>query len=134
MTAIASGFPKLKNVDDSEGDGYVIEGKWTLTTADPFGDALSFPEWADVTISVLSTGTTMGGATVALQTAPVNVSADFATCKSAAGGAAMALTTAPSCATAIERSKFIRPALTVVGAAAVVVVHVIARRTNAMRT
>lgn len=133
MAAIATGFPKRVPAD-TEGDGYIIEAKWTLTTADPNGDAIALPEWADVTLSVLATGTTMGSATVALQTSPVNVSADFATCKSAAGGAAMAITTAPGCATAIERSKWIRPSLTTPGTGATVVVHVIARRSNPLRT
>lgn len=115
-------------------DGSARRFLWTLTTATPTGAALAFPEWADCTLSVLATGTTLGGAVAALQTAPQDVDADFATCKSAAGGAAMALSAAPSSATAIERSIFVRPVLTTVGVGAIVVVELVIRRPNPLRT
>lgn len=121
-------------IDISEGEGYVKVAQWTLTSADPKGDPIELPEYNDITWTVLSTGTTLGGAVVSVRTGPNTTDADFCQCKNAAGGAAIALNAVATCATSIERSRYIAPYLSTVGAGATVVVHATMRRSNPKRT
>lgn len=111
-------------------DGSVLKCVWVLTTADLFGQAIKIPEWSDQTWHF--TGT-FGGATVVVETAPVDTDAQFAVCKNAAGGAAIAVT-AQGVVTPIENSQYMRPKLSVAGAGASITCTLIARRGNSMRT
>lgn len=112
-------------------DGSLIVVTWVLTTADPKGQAVCIPEWYDRTWHAYGT---IGGATLAIETAQTNTDAQFAACKNAAGGAAIAITSLPACAVNIENSMFIRPNLSTVGVGATVNVMLVARRMNPLRT
>lgn len=112
-------------------DRSVRMATWALTTADPTGTAVEWPEYSDRTWSV-AVGTA-GGATMEIQGSNTNVEADFVVLSNAAGGAALSMTTQPQCESSIEAPRFTRPKLTVVGAAAVWTVTLIARRGSGMR-
>lgn len=127
MAAPTAGYPKKTGTDQ---DGSVMECFWTLTTADPKGDAVQIPEWMDRTWHFKGT---IGTAHVKVETAPTDTDADFAETKNAAGGATIDITALPAVVTPIENSRFARPRLNTAGAGATVTAHVICRRSNNMR-
>ena len=113
-------------------DRSVREATWVLTTADPIGTPVQWPEYGDRTWAV-AVGTA-GAATLEIQGANTNVEADFVVLSNAAGGTALSFTTQPQCESSIEAPRFARPKLTVVGVGAVWTVVLIARRGSGMRT
>lgn len=115
-----------------EEDRSVRQANWDLTTADPIGTAVEWPEYGDRTWSV--SVTTAGGATMEIQGSNTNVEADFVVLSNAAGGAALTFTAGPQCESSIEAPRYTRAKLTVVGVAAVWKVTLIARRGSGMRT
>jgi len=118
-------------------DGSLAVWTWNLTTADPFGTPVEWPEWADVTWHI--TNTTWGGATLTLQGSNVaapatGTSADWFTLNNAAGGTALTFTAGANAGcTSIETPRWIRPALTTAGVGAVVRVLLMRRRQTRMR-
>lgn len=111
-------------------DGSLARFTWNLTTADPTGTQVEWPEWSDVTWHI--TNTTWGGATLALQGS--NDGTNWFTLNNAAGGTALTFTTGTNAgATSLETPLYIRPALTVVGVGAVVRVILLRRRQTRMR-
>lgn len=117
-----------------ERDGSVLQAVWVLTTDDNIGVGVPMPEWVDRTWHVkIDGGGSIGGGTVAVETAPTDTDADYASCKNAAGGAAISLTGA-TCATSIENAGFMRPKLNGSTGASGVRVTLLARRPNNMRT
>lgn len=113
-------------------DRSVRKATWALTTADPTGTAVEWPEYGDRTWAI-AVGTA-GGATCEIQGCNTNVEADFVVLSNAAGGTALTFTTQPQCESSIEAPQFARPKLTAVGAGAVWTVSLIARRGSGMRT
>ena len=113
----------------STGDGSIRTATWTLTTADPTGDAVQMPEWADRTWTVSGT---FGGATCSIEGANTNTDALFTTLSNAAGAAALTFA-ALGTKTAIELPMNSRPKLTTVGAGATLTVVLVMRRANSMR-
>ena len=111
-------------------DGSVKVVTWTLTTADPTGTAIEFPEWADRTWTVSGT---FGGATCSIEGANANTDALFTTLSNAAGGAALTFT-ALGTKTQIELPLYNRPKLTTVGVGASLTVTMCMRRANPLRT
>jgi hypothetical protein len=107
------------NVDGSF-DGKLFT--YTLTTADPAGDAFEYLQHVDLCFQAVGT---WGGATLTAQGS--NNGTDWFSLTNASGGAAITFT-ADGGKQSIERPRFIRPNLTVVGAGATVVVTVMARR------
>ncbi|MBK8810768.1 MAG: hypothetical protein IPN69_08570 [Acidobacteria bacterium] len=112
---------------DPAGDGSIIKYTWNLTTADPIGDALAFPAWADRCFTL--TGT-WGGATAAIQGSN---GSNYVTLTNGATGES-ATTTVDSVITPFEGVLYVRPNLTVVGVGASVTVIIIARRSSPLRT
>lgn len=112
-------------------DGSVGLVTWALTTADPTGTAISFPEYADRGWHIEVD--TTGGATFTLQGSNTDVEADYATLSKADGGAAFTATTQPVHKTVVEGSLYMRPKLTTVGVAAVWNVSCLIRRPTDMR-
>lgn len=122
------------NTKIGQQDGSLAAWTWTLTTADPNGTAVEWPEWCDVTWHVQSSA--WGGATLTLQgsnlTAPG--ASDYFTLSNAAGGTALTFTSGTNAgATSIETPRWIRPALTAVGVGATVTVTLLRRRQTRMR-
>lgn len=115
-------------------DGSVGMWTWLLTTADPTGDAVEMPEWADRTWQFGKSGDTLGGSVMTVQGANTNTDADFFGLSNAAGAAALTFNAIPSVKTVIELPRFMRPKLTTPGAGASVTVILVARRANPMRT
>ena len=114
-------------------DGSVVQAVWILTTTDNIGLGFPMDEWVDRTWHVkIDGGGSIGGGTVAVETAPSDTDADYATCKNAAGGAAISLTGA-TVATSIENAGFMRPKLNGSTGASGVRVTMRARRPNPMR-
>lgn len=114
------------------GDGSIVRVTWNLTTADPLGDQVALPAYADKTWTIgLNSTIVFGGATCSLQGR--NLVADtFATLNKAATGAT-ATAAAAAIITTIENTAFVAPNLTAVGAAAVIQVVLVARRANPLR-
>lgn len=110
------------------GDGSVILYTWLLTTANPDGAPIQGPEWADRTWTAAGT---WGGATLVAQGG--NDGATWMALSNASGGADVAAT-ANDVFSTVELPLFVRPNLTVVGAAAAVTVTLLARRATPMRT
>lgn len=126
------GDPVKKKVGDLNSireDGSVEVWVWTLTSADPTGTPVPWPEYADRTVTM--TGT-WGTATGALQYS--NDNAAYLTCSNAAGGTALSGKTADFGAAIIEDGLFFRPTLTTPGAGATLTVTLVMRRANPMRT
>ncbi len=92
---------------------------WTLTSADPTGDAVSLPQARDRCWQ--STGT-WGGATMAAQGSNTNTDALFGAVTNANGGLAITETANSVCKNSLESCEFVRAKLTAVGAGATVVV------------
>lgn len=93
------------------GSGLIRQFVWVLSTTDNIGAGVPMDEWVDRTWHVkIDGGGSIGGGTVAVETAPTDTDADYAVCKSAAGGAAIALT-GTTTATSIENAGFMRPKL-----------------------
>jgi hypothetical protein len=114
-------------------DGSVLQAVWVLTTTDNIGLGFPMDEWVDRTWHVkIDGGGSIGGGTVAVETAPTDTDADYAACKNAAGGAAISLTGATA-ATSIENAGFMRPKLNGSTGASGVRVTMRARRPNPMR-
>lgn len=97
---------------------------WVLTTADPTGNAVSFPQHADICWQAIGT---FGGATVAAQGSNTDVDADFCPMTNVSGGAA-ATFTALGIKQTIERPLFVRPKLTTVGVGASITVTAMLRK------
>lgn len=116
------------------GDGSVIQAEWVLNTTDNIGVGFPMDEWVDRTWHVkIDGGGSIGGGTVAVETAPTDTTADYAACKNAAGGATISLTAA-TVATSIENAGYMRPKLNGSTGATGVRVTLRARRPNPMRT
>jgi hypothetical protein len=114
-------------------DGSLMFAVWVLSTTDNIGIGVPMAEWIDRTWHVkIDGGGSIGGGTVAVETAPSDTNADYAACKNAAGGAAISLTGA-TCATSIENVGFMRPKLNGSTGASGVRVTLLARRPNTMR-
>lgn len=109
-------------------DGSTRLFTWTLTTADPAGDAVEWPQWVDRTFQSVGT---WGGATLTFQGS--NNGTDWFTMKKADGGA-VATHSANDGTTVIDSPRYARPNLTTPGTGATVVVTMHARRANPMRT
>lgn len=95
---------------------------WALTTAAPEGEAIKFPQHADLCWQVEGT---VGGATVAIEGS--NAGAVYAPLTNAAGGAA-ATFTAAGLKTTLERPLYVRPNLSAVGVGAEISVTLTARK------
>jgi len=101
---------------------------WTLLTASPDGLPVEFYQWADVCWQ--GTGT-WGGATLSFEGS--NDNTNWFPLSNAAGGAAATLTANGGKAT-IERARYLRPNLSVVGVGATVVVTLVLRRQQPLRS
>lgn len=123
--------PSLVSTAMQGGDGSVIVWQWTLTSANPIGEAVMLPEWADRTWSVSVTAA--GTATLKFEGSNTNVTADFATMHDAAIPATSSWTTGPQCVTTVENPLYVRPNLTTPGTGATWVITLCARRANPMR-
>lgn len=111
-------------------DGSVFKAVWVLTTTDNIGVGIPLPEWMDRTWHLkIDGGGSIGGGTVAVETAPTDTDVDYAVCKNAAGGAAISLTGA-TCATSIENAGYMRPKLNGSAGASGVRVTLTARRSS----
>lgn len=134
----------FSRVAGEDGDGSIRKVTWHLTTANDTGVAVKLPEHGDRTWHIKVNNA--GGSTVEIQGANAGdtttagdasapADGDFAPLNNAAGGTA--LTFNPSslkCIASIEAPEYTRPKLTVAGTGADVVVTLIARRANPMRT
>jgi len=123
--------PTLVSTAAQGGDNSIIVWRWTLTTADPIGTAVSLPEWADRTWSVVATAA--GAATLRFEGSNTDVTAEFATMHDAAVPATSSWTTGPQCVTTVENPLFVRPNLTTVGVGATWVITLCARRAHPLR-
>lgn len=110
----------------------IRQATWILTTADPTGIAVGWPEYGDRTWSV--TASAVGAATLEIQGSNNNVEAQFVALSNAAGGTALSYTAVPKCAATIEAPRYCRPKLTAVGAGATWTITLIARRGSSLRT
>lgn len=116
-----------------DADGSVMKMVWVLSTTDNVGVGVELPEWVDRTWHVkVDGGGSIGGGTVAVETAPTETDADYASCKNAAGGMDIALT-APGAAVSLENAGFMRPKLNGSTGASGVRVTLLMRRPNPMR-
>lgn len=113
-------------------DRSIKQATWALTTADPTGTAVEWPEYGDRTWSV-SVGVA-GGSILQIQGSNTNVEADFVVLSSAAGGTDLNFVVATAqCESSIEAPRFARAKLVTPGAGATVTVTLIARRGSGMR-
>ena len=105
------------------GDGSIVMAVWNLTTADPTGDALSWADWADR--SVTFTGT-WGGATAALEG-----SNDGSTWIPLADPQGTAITrTSNGIEAVLELTRYVRARLSTVGAGATIAATIMMRNSN----
>lgn len=111
-------------------DGSIIRYTWVLLTADPNGDSIILPEYADRTWMAGAAGDAFGAATVEVQGS--NDGVTFYGLNDAAGGAVLTFA-AGGCKTVIQNPLFMRPRLSVVGVAASITVSVLVRRANPLR-
>jgi hypothetical protein len=111
---------------DINGDGSIMMAVWPLTTADHTGDALSWADWADR--SVTFTGT-WGGATAALEGS--NNGTDWIALADPQGTAITK--TANGIEAVLELTRFVRPRLSTVGSGAVVSATILMRNSNARK-
>lgn len=108
---------------DLNGDGSVTMAVWPLTTADHTGDALSWADWADRSVTFAGT---WGGATAALEG-----SNDGSTWIPLADPQGTAITkTANGIEAVLELTRFVRPRLSTVGAGATVSATILMRNSN----
>jgi len=106
---------------DLNGDDSVVMAVWALTTADHTGDALSWCDWADR--SVTFTGT-WGGATAALEG-----SNDGSTWVALADPQGTAITrTSNGIEAVLELTRYVRARLTTVGVGATVSATILMRK------
>ena len=105
---------------DLNGDRSVMLYTWTLTTADPTGDPISWSDWTDR--SVQMTGT-WGGATCVLEGANVATYLPITDPQSNAVSK-----TSDALEACVEVTRFVRPRLSTVGVGATIVVTLLARR------
>lgn len=129
---MAAGTVEMNPEGIGAGDGSIIRVTWVLTTADPAGDELAIPTYADKTWTIgNAAGNAFGGATCSLQGR--NKSADtLLTLNKAATGAAATAAAAAIIAT-IENTALVAPVLTAIGAGATITVCLVARRANPLR-
>ena len=113
---------------DISGDGSVIKVSYNLTTADHTGAGAAAVEWSDRTVQI--TGT-FGGCTMIVEGSN-DGGTTWAQLRDPAG--TLLAFTAAGLKAVMEITEQIRPRLSVVGTAADVVVSVVARRANTMRT
>jgi hypothetical protein len=135
---MASVDPVISRPLEVTDDGQMLKVKWTLTTANPLGTAVSLPEWADKTWDVdgVSAGNAFGGATCAIQggnTGTAQAVLNGATLNKANSGAATVTAAAGSVFALVENPLFLFPNLTVVGAGATIVVTLVCRRATPLR-
>lgn len=109
-----------------DGDGSVRIATWSAGATGDSGTAVELPEWSDNCVQV--TGT-FGGATVTVEGS--NDGSTWATLNNAQG-TAISLTAA-GLKQIVERPRYIRPTVTG-GAASAMVVTLVMRRANPMRT
>ena len=114
----------------SDGDGSVVQLKWTLTSTNADGAPFEFTEHADCTFT--ATGT-WGGATLKVQ-GSADASTFVATGLSNAAGGSEATASGDKVFTTIERPRYMRPILTTAGTGATIVVTATLRRNSSMRT
>lgn len=107
---------------DKEGRTYLH--KWSLTTANPIGDAISIPGASDRTVQFI--GATWGGATGVLE-GSLDGGTTYAGLTDPQGNAISK--TADGLEAVTENCLLIRPQLSVVGTAAVVDVYLLSRST-----
>jgi len=105
-----------------EGDNSYALLTWALVTATPDGSPFEMLEKSECCMQ--ATGT-FGGATITWQGS--NDNTNWFTCSNAAGGTAVSLTAAGG-AQIIERPRYMRPNLTVVGSGATITVTAMLRR------
>jgi hypothetical protein len=115
-------------VTDISGDGSVFLYQWTITTADHTGAAMENVQWADRSAQFQGT---FGGATIILEGS--NDGTNYQLLKQAAGGSDISFTSA-GIAQLLEVCRYLRPRLSAVGSGASIVVSLVARRANPMRT
>lgn len=110
-------------------DGSAVLATWVLTTVDPIGHPVEFPEFSNFTWQYEAT---WGGATLAMQGSNSG-NAYFTLTKVNSAGAAATATADGGVATN-EISRYMRPNLTAVGAGATVTVTLVANRATPVRT
>lgn len=120
----------INTIGDEDRSVYMVS--WVLTTANPDGLPIQFPEYADRTWHGLFTGDAAGGATWRVEGS--NNGIDWLPVKNAANGAnnieGVGVT---AMGTAIENPRYMRPNLSVVGAGASITVSCCVRRANPVR-
>lgn len=105
----------------------VIQVTWVLTTADPTGVAVDFPQHRDRNWEFSGT---WGGATAAAQGANTNTDSLFGAVSNANGGLAITATADGVTKNQLESCRFVRPKLTTVGVGASITVVLIAATTK----
>jgi len=110
-------------------DGSVILLAWTnLLTANISGTPVELPEWADICVQVVAN--TAGSATLAIEGS--NDGVTWGTLFNAQG-VALSFTATAAPKQVVERPRYVRPNLTVVGTSADWTVTMLMRRANPMR-
>jgi hypothetical protein len=109
-------------------NGAVQAYTWTLTTADPTGQAVIGADFADRSFTL--TGT-WGGATATLEGS--NDGTTWVPLSDAAG-ATDATATANKAITVVELTRYIRPKLTTIGSGATVTATLLARNAQPLRS
>lgn len=109
--------------------GVTIEGiqvfEWTLTSADPIGEAIAFPPYADRSVQVV--GDTWGGATCTVEGSLFSPTDNkFQPCTNQ-GAVPIAISTNDDLSVVAEATLYMRPNLTAVGVNAVVRVRILCR-------
>lgn len=126
---MASVTPTFTNAVGSF-DGSSLVAQWSLVTANPDGLPMEYSEWSNKTWQVV--GTNWGGATLVIQGS--NDGTNWFTMNNAAGSTALSFTTGAGFGfVSIETPRYVRPNLSVVGAAADVKVLLHANRATPMR-
>ena len=122
-----------RNISDY--DGSIIQFQWSLTTANPIGTAIQFPEWADRTVTFDGTSGlgNWGGAVAVLEGGPDD--SKWFTLKDASDPASGVISTSAADIQAVvfDLPRYMRPNLTTPGTAAVVEVYMLLRRAHRLR-
>jgi hypothetical protein len=113
-------------------DGSVYTHTWTLTTADPTGDAVNLPSHADVTVQFDDgdTGGAWGGATAVFEGSLDAIK--YETLRDPQGNSMS--TSADLLKSVGENCLLVRPRLSTVGAGASILVTAMFRLSNPLRT
>lgn len=119
---------KVGDLNAIKEDGSIEVWTWTLTSADPTGTPVPWPEYADRTVTMSGT---WGTATGALQFS--NDNSTYFSCSNAAGAAAVSGRVADFGAAIIENGLYFRPNLTTPGAGATLTVTLTMRRASPLR-